>query len=780
MQNRLITIATAKSSRSVSWKNKELQWSSFVDQLRNSTQTRETLKEFIQSNKEEQHAIKDVGGYVGGYLRGGKRSPSTVGFRQVLTLDVDFANSDFFGDFTMLYDCAAFIHATHKHSALEPRYRLLIPIDRECSPDEYVAIARRVAGNLGIERFDNTTFETNRLMFWPSHPRDVEYYCEEQVGEFLNADEVLASYIDWRDTSLWPTAEKKIREIGDSAKKQEDPALKRGIVGTFCRTYGIDEAIEKFLPNEYTPTVDGRYTYTGGSTASGLITYDNTFAFSHHGTDPASGKLCNAFDLVRLHKYSHLDTNGKGNKSFAAMEALATADKEVRLTLARENLDEAKELFPDLEGQESTAVDLDWMALLEIDSKNSYLSTANNLNLIFANDKHLAGAFKFNEFSKRISVMRSVPWRKVTAEEPMVNVDYSGIRNYIECVYGIASQGKIDDSFILESARNSYHPVRDYLNSLSWEGELRIDRLFIDCFGVEDTPYHRETARKMLCGAVARIFRPGCKFDYMAVLVGPEGWGKSSILKKLGGAWFSDTFLGVQGTQAYEQLQNVWIMEIGELAGFKKADGDAVKMFVSKGVDSFRPAYGRTKEDYPRQCVFWGSTNKVEFLKSLTGDRRFWPISIERKITTEELEALPVDQLWAEAVFLYQQGEKLYLSEEAEALARAKQIAHREVDERLGLIQAYLDKKLPANWKTMEVFERQTFASGDEEGTTDRRYVCTAEIWCECLGKAKNDMTKYATKELNEMLRTLPDWQAHQATKTFTHYGKQRYYERLF
>jgi len=171
-----LNIAVGHSAQSVKWKNKAFTWSQFVDRIAENTVTRETYKEFIASTKPEQGKIKDVGGYVGGYLRNGKRSPKNVVHRQLLTLDIDFAHLDFWSDFTLQFENAAIIHGTHKHCKTDPRYRLLMPLDREVTADEYVAIARSVAGQLDIELFDQTTFETNRLMFWPSTPKDVEYY----------------------------------------------------------------------------------------------------------------------------------------------------------------------------------------------------------------------------------------------------------------------------------------------------------------------------------------------------------------------------------------------------------------------------------------------------------------------------------------------------------------------------------------------------------------------------------------------------------------------------
>ena len=238
-----LNIATGASASTKIWKNKQVLWSEIVQRLSEENRTNETRKEFMSFTKPDQLRIKDVGGYVGGYLNNGRRKPENVLHRQLLTLDIDFAHLDFWIDFTLMCDNAAVLHATHKHCETSPRYRLVMPLNREATPDEYVAVARKLSGELGIELFDNTTFETNRLMFWPSNPKDIEYYFEYQDGEWLDVDKWLASYVDWRDSSSWPTAEKKIAEVHTAIKKQEDPELKKGIVGAFCRAYTIEQAI---------------------------------------------------------------------------------------------------------------------------------------------------------------------------------------------------------------------------------------------------------------------------------------------------------------------------------------------------------------------------------------------------------------------------------------------------------------------------------------------------------------------------------------------------------
>jgi len=264
-----------------------------------------------------------------------------------------------------------------------------------------------------------------------------------QDGDFFDADKILACYKDWKDTTLWPTSNKRVNELKENSKKQEDPETKNGIIGAWCRTYGIEEVIELFLSEVYVPTQDGRYTFVNGTTASGLVIYEDKFAYSHHGTDPAGGKLCNAFDLVRLHKFGHLDSDSDQKpKSMSLMEDFARKDAEVKKTIGVENLAKAKYDFANEVGLEDDD-NLDWMQDLEVDKAGKYLTSATNLNIILANDVRLKNKFKRNLFENRDYIFDSVPWRTIDKPEPVRNVDYAGVRNYIESIYGIARCTKV-------------------------------------------------------------------------------------------------------------------------------------------------------------------------------------------------------------------------------------------------------------------------------------------------------------------------------------------------
>lgn len=786
--NANLSIAIGLSVASKVWKNTKITWSALVQKLSEPVVTAETYKQFMHATKDEQSKIKDVGGFVGGFLTNGRRDKSNVLYRQLIALDIDFSHENFWWDFTMLFDCAAVIHSTHKSCAEKPRHRLIIPLDREVSQEEYQAIARKVAGDLNIDLFDPSTFDVNRLMFWPSVSSDAEYYFEYQDGPFLEADYILRLYNDWHDTSEWPTASDSSDVIMQAIKKQEDPENKKGIVGLFCRTYTIQEAIAAFLSDVYEPAGESRYTYINGSTAAGLIVYDDKFAYSHHGTDPAGGRLCNAFDLVRIHKYGHLDTgkekNEQDKKSFKAMEEFATKDSQTKKHIAEEKLAEAKFEFAEEVELPEEEQDNSWTSELTVNTKGEYENSANNLNIIFQFDPFLKNTFKLNTFDNKRYVTKSLPWRKIDGVEPLRDVDYSGVRNYIECIYGIVSSQKVDDALALEIEKKKFHPIVEYIKSLQWDRTPRVNTLLIDYFGAEDNAYTKAAIRKMLCAAVTRIFHPGTKFDTALILVGPQATYKSTFVKKLGKNWFSDTFTTVQGKESFEQIQGAWLVEIAELSGLKKAEVETIKHYISKCEDSFRPAYGRTIETYKRQCVFFGTTNSKDFLRDPTGNRRFLPIDVRPEYATknvaEELTDEEVDQVWAEAYEMYKQGEPLYMTGEEDMIAKIEQHKHSEQDERKGIIEEYLNAKYPDSWASMDLYDRRRWLEDplSQAGTIQKDFVCVAEIWCECLGKEKNDMSRYNTRDINDILRSLPEWEASTSTKNFSIYGKQKYYRR--
>jgi P4 family phage/plasmid primase-like protien len=342
----VLTIATGRSRKELEWKNREMLWSELVKKLSETIRTHEAYGEYKKLPKAERDDIKDVGGFVGGTLKGGRRKADCVVWRQIITLDADHVEGDLWAGVEVMFSHGCCMYSTHSHSPSSPRLRLVIPLKRPVSPDEYQAVSRRIAGDLGIDFFDDSTYQPHRLMYWPSTSKDGEFIFKYLDEEWADPDEILARYPDWKDPSYWPESSRSKTERKRQAERQGNPKEKPGIVGAFCRTYSVEDVLEKFLKDVYEPCEDPtRYTYIPGSSSGGLVLYqDGDFAYSHHATDPTGGKLCNAFDLVRLHKFGELDDEAKDgtpvNKlpSYMAMQRLATEDKAVKNTLDKERL----------------------------------------------------------------------------------------------------------------------------------------------------------------------------------------------------------------------------------------------------------------------------------------------------------------------------------------------------------------------------------------------------------------------------------------------------------
>ena len=775
-----LDVALGNSRKTKTWKNKSMRWSELLDRMAAETRTPETVAEYKAMGREQQSDIKDVGGFVGGYCNEGRRSD--IRHRSILCLDADFAEPGLWDDWSLLYGNAAAVYSTHKHTPAKPRLRLVVPLARNVTPEEYQAIGRRVAATLGIEQFDDTSYQPQRMMYWPSASQDGEYVFKYEDGPFLDPDAVLATYHDWHDVSAWPMSSRVAEVIKKTAATQKDPLSKGGLVGAFCRAYSIEEAIAEFVP-VYAPCGDGRYTYTEGSTAAGVVTYDGKFSYSHHATDPASMQLCNAWDLVRLHRFSALDadcdpgTPAGSRPSYKAMAELAAADKRVKAQIVQDRVAEAGEDFSEALPEED-----DWRVKLRFTEKGGIASCIENVVVILNGDPALAGCVGYNEMSHNIVALRSLPWRSVSGESPWSDSDDAGLRYYLERVYGLSGKEKIFDGLNVVAMANKFQPVRDYLDSCAWDEVPRLETLLVDYLGAEDTPYTRAVTRKSLVAAVARIYRPGCKFDYMLTLRGRQGLGKSALISKLGGEWFSDSFTTMQGKDAYEQVQGVWIMEVGELAGMRKAEAETIKLYISKQVDRFRPAYGRRLQEFPRQCIFIGTTNEMQFLRDTTGNRRFWVVdtpNTPRLSIWDDLTPEVVRLIWAEAVHLYKKGESLFLSPELEATAREVQETYEEENPKIGIVAQYLDRLLPANWGELDLYSRRQWLEGTEQGTVKRSVVCTLEIWVEALGQNPDRMDRYGSKEVRDIMTKLPEWQ-HKGnlTRTIKPYGRQRYFER--
>ena len=778
-------ISTGNSRMEKRWNNVEMELDEFIERISHTIRTAETVEQYMKMTKAKQDAIKDVGGFVGGRLKGGRRKKDCVEYRTIITLDVDHAVPGVIEQIEMLYNYRCFIYSTHKHTPENPRLRLVIILSRPVSPDEYVAVARKVAEDIGIEMFDDTTYEPSRLMYWPSTSADGEFLFRDIEGEPLIPDDVLSRYKDWRDSSEWPVSSRQQNIVQREMRKQADPLSKDGVIGAFCRTYSIEEAISNFLSDVYQPSaMSGRYDYIPADSQAGVVIYEGKFAYSHHATDPACGKLMNAFDMVRIHRYGELDekvaegTEAVKLPSFSAMSEFAVSDENVKMTIAGERMEKAEREF--------SGENEDWQKELEYEKRSTVVkNTLRNLLLILNNDEKLKGIV-FNQLSDGMEIKGAVPW-----EHPgrfWRDADDAQLISYVDLNYGTFSMRNYNIAVTKAADDRSYHPVREFLDALpEWDKVPRVDTLLIDYLGADDTPYVRAVTRKTLCGAVCRVLSPGCKFDTMLVLNGPQGKGKSTLISKLCGEWFNDSLLlnDTKDKTAAEKLQGYWILEIGELAGLKKTEIETLRGFLSRQNDIYRASFGRRATPHPRQCVFIGTTNAENgYLRDTAGNRRFWPVKTpgDAARASWEMTEEEIRQIWAEALVRYKEGEPLHLDNELAGMALKEQQIAMEVDEREGMVRDYLEMPLPERWDKMDIFDRRNYICGSEfggerePGVRKRERVCNMEIWCECFGKERGNLKRQDANEISAIMANIEGWKKADNKVRFPIYGIVRGY----
>ncbi len=790
--DRQITISVGKSRKDMNWLPQTTTVSDLYARFEHPTRGFETLTDYLKLKKPQQDDLKDVGGFVGGTLAGGRRKGNAVTGRDLITLDFDTIPAYGTPQIIQTLDnlgCSYLIYSTRKHCDTSPRLRIVMPLDRTVGADEYEAIARKIASMIGIQMADPTTFEPSRLMYWPSCCADSSYVYQYQDAPFVSADTILSSYTNWHDWNEWPQVPGTV-SYQKLAVKQGDPEAKPGIVGAFNRTYDILRAMNDLLPGIYDPCDNdpNRFTYLGGSTTGGAVLYDNgKFLYSHHATDPCSGKLVNAFDLVRLHKFGDTDDDaapGTPNNrlpSFNAMCEFAVADSNVIALMARERAAQAKADFDGV-AQNNTADPANWEQTLDFHPKTGKAKpTIDNIRIIMDNDPELKGKFALNKFAGRGEVLGSLPWEKDAKRRLWSDTDLSGLYWYIEKRHAISNRGCIDAALDIHAATHAFNEVQDYIKRLSWDGTPRLDTLFIDYLGAEDSAYNRAVCRKSFTAAVARAMSPGCKYDNMLILCGKQGLGKSTILDKMSRGWYNDSIRTFEGKEASELLQGVWLVEVAELDAFRRTDVARIKQFLSLRADRYRAAYGRNVKELPRCCVFFGTCNQMDFLQDPTGNRRFWPVDVGKipptKNIWKDLTSDEIDQIWAEAKARWQLGEPTYLTGDLEAAAFERQEAHREASAREGLIQDFVQQQVPEDWSKWSIDRRRDFWARATQGDiklVDRDRICPAEVWCELFGGALKDIKNLDTREINAVLQNIPGWTRAEKVLRVGPYGSQR------
>ena len=782
---RKLSIAYGSSCHAKRWVNQQVTFDELCERLSQTVRTPETVEEYPKLPKSERDRAKDKGGFVGGKLKGGRRKRDTVEGRSMLTQDADHAGIGFIDSYEMLCPYASCLYTTHGHTPEAPRVRVVVPLTRDVTPDEYAAISRLFAAEWGIDQFDECSHRPHQLMYWPTTPADGEYVFKRCDGEWLDPDRYLAAHPGWRDCAGLPHSVREGGIVERGRKQQEDPLGKQGVIGAFCRTYGINEAVHVFLKDIYQESaLQGRFDYIPADSSAGVVVYDDVFAYSHHATDPACGKLLNAFDLVRIHKFGGLDekvpedTEAAKLPSFKAMCDFAVNDENVKMTIAGERMEIAEKEF--------SGENEDWLKQLEYEKRSTVVkNTLRNLLLILNNDEKLKGIV-FNQLSDGMEIKGEVPW-----EHPSRfwrDADDAQLISYVDLTYGTFSARNYDIAVTKVADDRSYHPIREFLASLpEWDKVPRVDTILVDFLGASDNAYVRAVTRKTLCGAIARVMNPGCKFDTMLVLNGPQGKGKSTLISKLCGEWFNDSLLlnDTKDKTAAEKLQGYWILEIGELAGLKKTEIETLRGFLSRQNDIYRASFGRRATPHPRQCVFIGTTNAENgYLRDTAGNRRFWPVKTpgDAARASWEMTGEEIRQIWAEALVRYKEGEPLHLDNELAGMALKEQQIAMEVDEREGMVRDYLEMPLPERWDKMDIFDRRNYICGSEfggerePGVRKRERVCNMEIWCECFGKERGNLKRQDANEISAIMANIEGWKKADNKVRFPIYGIVRGY----
>lgn len=778
LNDKKITISTAGSRKALLWQRQILMWSEFVEKLRVPVRGEEKLNEYLSFNKTKQDDLKDIGGFVGGSLKNNRRKATNVINRCSVSLDFDNISTGGTTDILKSIEglgCAYVVYSTRKHNDYKPRLRIIFPLNVEIDADKYEPIARKLASMIGINCADPTTFQAERMMFWPSVSSDSQYVFQVGDKPFLDGEAILGMYQDWRNVSEWPHVQGEEQKPIKLAVKQGNPLEKKGIVGTFNRQYDIYSAIEKFLPGIYGLTdVENRLTYLSGSTSGGAVVYqDGVFLYSNHATDPCSQKLANAFDLVRLHKFHELDDSEDVkpdtpiNKmpSYKAMVEFAKSDSKVIDAVKSEA---QNKLIKDFGVDEASKI---WLKQLAVDESGNILAYESNVAWIVENE--FKGKFRADDFSKKVFVLGDLPWSpKATTPREYTDTDEAELSAYIQAKYHIMAVTTRDRGVRIALSRTLVDEAIIWADSIPvWDGShwdgVGIDNFFQLFLGVPDDAYHRAVSSITLMAIYARAKFPGIKYDNMVILAGQGNVGKSTFIKNLCPyeSWFSDSTLEFSGKEAAINIQSVLISETPEWDLLDIKEKKALKGFISKTADRFRAVYGTNTKDHPRRGVYFATSNETNLLVDRT-NRKIQVMHVDDSKSTFRNDDLKkyMPQLMAEAKARFEGEHSLRLPDEVLQLAQEVEKNSMEIDPWEGIILNFLEKRIPVNYEGLDLNMKRAFYVGGEgfkfsNNVVDRIEVCALEIWEVCFRGHQAVKRKDAWR-INSIIRTFPDWEA--------------------
>ena len=677
----------------------------------------------------------------------------------LIALDADHPEPGFKAELeTELPGVKTYMHTTFRSREGSPRYRVFMPTSRAVTKEEYEKVCQWINEKVSSE-LDKQCFNFNQKLQLPRVLKDVAYHTYEWGSNPLDVDRLLAEVnSDAADTGSGSS------ETETSGGKKEYDSY--GPIQAYCEAHPITEIMEE-LSDVYQKTdKKNRYQLIGADSSPGVIVNpERNIATSFHANDPASSHSCNSFDLYRIHRFGNLDKEvPKGTKkrdlpSFHAMMDKVKGDEKVRKLLEKHREESKPEPISERERIKDK---------LQQTDKGAYKNSSANAVTIVSEDKDLSGIW-YDSFSNRFIVTTPTPWDPADTGYPhfFSDNDRKALIAFISRTYGIEMSTTIDNALAQLTFCRKIHPLQEYFKGLQWDGKKRVEGVLTKYLGCEDSEYTRTVSRVTLVSAVKRIFEPGCKVDTMTVLIGKQGCGKSTFVSRLSKGYFTDNihFQDMASKIASEKLNGVFIAELSEMAGYSKSEVEMVKSFISCQSDDYREPYARMKSYHPRTSIFIGTSNKFNgFLIDETGNRRFLPVyaTDNREVSSWDMTEEEIDQLWAEAYQLYQNGAGTKVPDELLGEVTKMQDGAIMEDVRAQFVQQYLDVLLPEDWYGMSLESRcdyinheGTYAGRPYSGTLRRDYVCAAEIGTELFKMKKIDLTIGFSKNVALMLRKL-------------------------
>jgi len=646
-------------------KRLELTWGEFHENLRHPLQSELPIKTYLQADRATRTKDKAKAGYyVLADFHIPRRSNNNVATRWGITVDID--------DPSLARDIldgpplptAHILHTTRSHTPASPRVRLIFPFTRGVTPSEWDVVLPLALQSIFPDGIPDgidwkATASLSQPMFWPVVSPDQEYICRfHNQAQPIQPDYLLEEFdlVFGGDLTALPSPI-NTPASPRSTKDLEDPRDKPFPIGAFCRKFSIHDAITTFLHDVYERIDDDRYHYIPSSSAPGVLTYDDLWAYSHHASDPASGRLWNAFDLVRAHRFGHLDegldyarTPPPDWPSTRRMEQLLTDKRRASSSSAppgfsarlvdelreEEGLSRTERLLEALDEEEAPNSKV--IPLLDLSKAGLPRKSEYNIRLILENDPRFQGLLyrDLRMPNPRVDEEQLFELTGDLIVNPTVELVADEITRVLTApiekggydMVGVSKQRVLGQLLAISSRVSSVRNTQlDFMRAVlpEWDGTSRLETWLIKTTRIADTPYHRWVSRLLPLAIVARTHAPGIPLPYMPVLCGPQGCGKSEMLARL--ALDQDFFLTATHHEwspgwAVEYCWDKVVVESAELQSYHKSEMEALKAFISATHDRHRMPYAREAVEVPRGFVVIGTTNTPTIYRDITGERR--------------------------------------------------------------------------------------------------------------------------------------------------------------